>query len=440
MKAFTVRCPDCGAQLKAEKGLKECTYCGTSIMVDNGGASEAEEPLTAERPVHDSRAEDEGGPSAALVLMGSLFLLGVTVLGLALSSKGTPADPQVATRERSVERFNPLDTSKTEEAPTMDFEAHHPVLKTVDSDEVADILGYFERDEDQFYAAALSGTDGSLLWRSDAIPGLIGGAEPSVIVGTKVVFAATGSGDLTAYSLRDGGTLWTIRLAEVVDEIYELDEGTAQILLTDKQVVHVGLERGGLMAPPEGAAELGTPLPSMGSREHRGATRLERWTGSRTFGDVDASFLAIADDGSFQVSIGPRREGTPTPVLIRYEGVVEFGSRGELKELWRTPVAGVEPMKARVPMGFGDFLHADAGFVCAAYHSVDKPGLSPTRLAAFDLEDGRRFWDQLIPGEAVLTSVTVIESRIYVVTWKGLTVLDAKSGDTLFFIDELPLD
>ena len=124
---------------------------------------------------------------------------------------------------------------------TMAFEANYPILAVVDGDEVADILGYFEAEEDEYHVGALNGLDGSLLWRSDAIPGLVGGDEPHVSVGTKAVLAASNSGDLTAYSLRDGGTLWTIRLAEVVSEIHELDEGHAQVSLKDGPVSYTHL-------------------------------------------------------------------------------------------------------------------------------------------------------------------------------------------------------
>ena len=437
MKALTVRCPDCGAQLKAEKGLRECTYCGTSIMVDDGsrgvhGTTDAPQSSDAVR----GKAQDEPkGPSASLVLIVSLFLLGATALGLALSSGGAAND---SIAPKPTKRFQPA--APKVKAPTMEFEAHHPVIAAVDGDGIADILGYFEGPGDEFYVAALNGKDGSLLWRSDSVPGLIGGAEPRVIVGTDVVFAASSGGDLTAYSLRDGGTLWTLRLTEVVSEIYELDGTTAQVVLTDKQVLHVGLERGALSAAPESPAELGAPLPRMSGWQHRGIVRTERFSGSRTFGDVDAKLLVIADDGSFQVSMGTRREGTPTPVLIRYEGEVTIMSRGTHNELWRTPVAGVDPLKARQSMGLGAYMHADNKIVCAAYYTVDKVGMTPTRFAAFDLKDGRRYWDQPIPGEANFISLTVIDSRIYVVTWDGLTVLDAKSGETLFGVSELPLD
>jgi outer membrane protein assembly factor BamB len=254
------------------------------------------------------------------------------------------------------------------------------------------------------------------------------------------VFAATGTGELTAYSRRDGGTLWSVRLAEVVKQIFEVDEETVQVLLTDGQLVHLGLERGSVMAAPESSAEREDALPDANGRKSRSGVRVERFSGSRTFGDVDANLLAIAEDGSFQVAMGKRRKGTPTPMLIRYEGVVKFGSRGELEELWRTPVPGVEPMKARAPMALDAHLHASSAFVCAAYSTLDKIGVTPSRLAAFDIQDGRRLWDHPIPEGSQFISVTVSGVRIYLVTWSGLTVMDAASGDTLFAIDELPFE
>ncbi len=442
MKAFTVRCPDCGAQLKAEKGASECSYCGSSIMVEGSASrdSGAVPGQSEDRPTALPSREGATGPPATLILVVSLLLLGATVLGLVLSSSGNgpgPAMPKEGAADRQRQVARPSEAPPT---PVMEFEAHHPVLVPVDSDGVDDILGYFEGPDDTYFVAALHGVDGSLLWRSDAVPGIVGSEEPHVIVGSEVVFAATASGDLTAYSRRDGGTLWSVRLAEVVDQIFEVDPKTVRILLTDDQLVHVGLEKGSVMAAPEGATELQRALPDMNGQKSRSGVRIERFSGSRTFGDVDANLLAIAEDGSFQVSMGKRRKGTSTPILIRYEGVVEYGSRGKLKELWRTPVPGVEPMKARMPMAFDAYLHATSSIVCAAYHTTDKVGVAPSRLAAFDMQDGRRLWDHPLPEGAHFTSVTVDGPRIYLVAWTGLTVMEAESGDVLFVIDELPLD
>ncbi|QDV05074.1 Outer membrane protein assembly factor BamB [Planctomycetes bacterium Poly30] len=441
MKAFVMRCPDCGAQLKADKGLTECTYCGTSIMIDDG----KEAPADLAPPGAIPQVADASGPdiSPRLILTGSLVLLVVSIIGIANSLREEGAASRVERGRAPTSRPVALSGSSAPKAPTIRWGARKPVVQAIDEDEVLDLVTSFDGADSEVYVAALNGIDGSVLWRTEAVPGLSGGARARILVGKTAVFAAGPTGELTAFSLREGGTLWTIRLAEVVASIHPLEgveEPTVAVRLKDESHVRVSLARGGLQPGHPDEGEWPEALPSLSGVNENAGTKTVNVFGTRRMGELTIDHALVALDGSFQIGLGRRRKGSETPTLLRLDGVTgDPLDRTEWKEIWKTPIAGVDPLAARLPLGLSGFFHASHEYACAAYMGEGAIGMSPTRFSAFDMTDGRRLWDRELPERAMFTSVTVVGHRVYVVAGRQLMVLDVVSGELLFSVKELAL-
>ena len=441
MKAITVRCPDCGAQLKADRGLTECTYCGTSIMIEGSHALPA-----SPTPATDSAPAPPGASiSPAAIVLVCLAVLGIALLGFFSASEDYDPRADYVPAPPPSQRAAPSVKPEAPPVPMITWAANVPVVRDVNADEVDDVITFFEGTDDKYHASILSGVDMQRLWLSDSIPGIDEG-EPRIFLSRSAVLASGSVGNLTGYSVRDGGTLWTIRLAEVVIEVADVGENLAVVKLKDKSRVRLDLERGAILPAEASDEEIDSWILSTSDGDTRGGAFIQRAMGGsgqrpaphrRFFDDFRYEFTIWSGDVS--LCIGKRAKGTEVPMIVRFERLEDDGrQRPVFHELWRATVPGVEPLKARLPTGFSTFFHASEAYATVAYiHQGTSRGLTASRMAGFDMADGRRLWDQDIPKQANLTSLTVMGDRVYLVTWKGLTVLAGPTGETLFSIHRM---
>ena len=87
-------------------------------------------------------------------------------------------------------------------------------------------------------------------------------------------------------------------------------------------------------------------------------------------------------------------------------------------------------------MGLNAFHDADGETAVTLYHNEDV-GAHEYRVVGFDMKDGRRLWDEALPGTSPLASVTVAHGRAYVQTWEQLHVFDAREGQRLFGVSAI---
>lgn len=427
MKPTVMRCPDCGAQLPAGAGIIHCRFCDSAVHVGADSAASAPVPVTPRDPA-PFPAEAEPRPArgrSGLVLAVSLGLLALSALGLILDEAGAGGQAEFASSFAGAERLR--------------WDASRPLVGRVDGDEIDDVIGYVKDAANQRFVAAFSGVDGSLLWTSDAIPGL-DGKSPTVHLGEGIALATGAGGDVTAYDLRDGGTRWTLRLAEVSKLFAMPDAQTVLAQLGDGTGVRIGAERGSL----EPAGDSGAALAGLANTDYGAngsGTRIlaphaigENVPQRSAFEGLAWQHVIVAQGGGFQLAVCKHAPGSPTPFLVRY--AAEAGVEGE-RELWRAQVPGAEPLKARLPVGGTNYLHATGELAVVAYVGAEAQIPVATRLAVFDMGDGRRLWDEPIPGGARLQTIQLAGGRLYVMTTKGLAVMDGRTGAGVLSVGEL---
>ena len=456
MKAITIKCPDCGAKLKATPGVTECKYCGTSVHVGGEGTAEdAAAPPTApaRKPAVGPAVRPEVGsapqhppvsPSAVVFVVAMLLLL-ISLIGhhFSTSSRAEPGE----IRRGVLPASRPEAAASTPKAPTYAWESRVPFVRDFSGDGVDDVLGFVQGSDKGYRIAPFSGVDGTRMWMSDVIPGLEGGGHPGVHLGENVVLASGPAGEVTCYSSRDGGTLWTLKMADVVKRVGEIDSKTLVLELADKSLVRVDQNRGTIQPAEDGDTEAAAWLGTTGDSSKRLGNHLLRLSpfsevplpDRDAFEDVSWDFAAVDFDGKFAVVAGKRDSGTRIPMLVRYElGEAVEGSRKAppATELWRTVVAGVEPLKSRIPLGTPTFFHAGDSYCVAGYQRQDMRAGQISRFACFQMSDGARTFDLEIPDESIVHTISVVGDRVYLTTWKGLSVLDAASGSVLYTVTE----
>ena len=301
------------------------------------------------------------------------------------------------------------------------------------------MIGLSEDKSDDVRLMAIDGASGEKIWDSEPVTSADSAHDARAFLGGDTVYVAAPAGELLAFSTRDGGQLWNIRTSDNVEEIAghaAIGEETSVLArLADDSWQIVDAERGTILGTPKPEHVQGAiPLPSSHHPEERASRTTVRvvfadGVPSRSaFDGVQVEHALYSHDGTWSLALGKRAKGTPVPLLLRYESAPD--DKG-FEELWRANVPASNPLEARLPMGLDGYLDADAETAATLYRKEDV-GAHEYRAVAFDMRDGRRLWEERVPGTSPVSSVTLENGRLYVQTWEQLHVFDAREGKRLF--------
>lgn len=438
----TIKCPDCGARYDGDRDQATCAYCGTRLRFEGEPAPAA--PPGAASPgtsFPGARPTSAWAKAAIFVLLGLALLVflravrTVENLGTAL-----PNAPQFAPPSTSAPEILDGPPASTP-AKRIRWHGRTPLLALVDSDELLDVIGQTFGEEGELHLIAYSGLDGSELWRSGAVPDVDRSARSYVYLAGDTLVVTGPTGELAAFAVRDGGTRWSLRLAEVARRIAPAPAGSQGevLLLTEDGRAHgLDLERGALRDAGVEASEVMGYLPASEELAERQRIQIINPLTSQhlsryAFEGLHLKLACEARDDAFGVALAARTPGTAVPELVRYKSVDEDAHP---LQLWRTQVPGVKPLKARIPTGFHGYLDADANHAATVYRIDGKA--HEYRAVCCAMEDGRRLWDFKVPGTSPFDSITVRAGRVYVAVWSTLWILDAKSGEVQLQIGDSP--
>jgi outer membrane protein assembly factor BamB len=249
-----------------------------------------------------------------------------------------------------------------------------------------------------------------------------------------LLFAAS-SGDLRAYSVRDGRKRWSSSLPEKATGFCKAERpGDVRVRLADQRSTHVRLSDG-QASPPASQPAPPAHAPRGKEREVEACVRLvsdDGKTGDPSYELRSASSFDVAVEGMSvraelqraggpKIVLGTREKGTSVPMIA---AVFEDAGRN-----WKSDLAGTRPLDTGP---FAPELGAvTAGRAFTEYGYTDI--MKPHALVCFDL-GGHRQWETVLAGKDPISAIQATDQRVFVSQWGRLSVYDAANGKAVFSI------
>lgn len=431
MRAIAVTCPHCGATLRVDDALASvtCAYCGTSARVQ-----QRSRVLQVPRPPMPYPGPGAPVPVARQKVSRAVFLpvviaAGAMGAGLYFSSAA----------QRKVEQAVQAATSAGKER--MDWWAAAPVVADADGDGADDLIGLvrYVLDGDRAHLAAFSGKTGARIWQGPQVG--TGSALTQTVLAPAgdLVLMATQDGVLRAYDRRDGAARWELPMGEKVEAMCAGPApGEVAVRTADDAwsiVDAAGARRAGtklveLAASgskpndavarfraigPEGAPGVCLPIDNVGWQRPVGVLTIDHWSKLPAVPGMSVERLVRRPGGPI-VAVGGKQPGTSVPMLARVDGTTVR---------WTAEIPATEPLTA-------DAEDDEVGMSATAIYTVYSLA-NPTRprLAAFDLETGKRLWDVELRhgiGSLNVVGVMAIDDTVVVAAWSVVQAFDQATG------------
>lgn len=470
MKAISVRCPNCAAQMSVQGTVSTatCSYCGTTSRVQS-------RTRVFEVPRKLPRANDPNLARLPVAVQKHTrrWVLGL-VIGSFLFTGLIGAIPFfVANKVRSAVTSSGGGGSSS--APVLLYWSSNAAIPAdVDGDHVADAVGRvrYVGGADRIALAAYSGASGKKIWESEPLGsydetyrGTLGRA------GDRLLFVDD-RGQITGYSLDAGKPLWHATLGEKLESMCRA-EGRAYLLAADERWLALDLESGKVSdasAAPDGCV----PIATDAGDAHSGLERVLDWTSRDVVpipGAIDGMRIetkAELGDGRW-LGLGAKHPGTRVPMAAlfelkgyepppppdilsqpfasldkdgkrsyyraqrRHEAAVRKAAKAAKATLiWKAviPAGDVMAVTQGTPDHFAVATDADCVFV--AYEMQR----GPIHAVCLSLKNGERRWDLAMPKAFIdnLGGVTAAGKRGFVVILQRLHILDLAAGKRLFSI------
>lgn len=364
--AIRVRCPECGATLRAATEVVTCAYCGKESRVQR-------RTQLLQRPIDLPPLGPQQPRTVALQQRntGRWLAVGVilasTVIGLITYAGATHLDPALAPRAVDREEVDGF------------WATRYPLLADVDGDGSEDAIGLVRRmrSRDGLYLRAISGRTGKTLWETPSLGVYDQNDRTLLALAPGVIFAADTEYKprLAAYDARTGARRWAITPGEVVSDLCG-DRGGHVVLVTkDEAAATVALATGALTPLPRAPAC--ARLPNSEPRVVTLDTNNRHWG----FAPPGMQSDGIVGDPSSWILIGYKSPGTAIPMLA----VID--DREHVK--WTTVVASTDPMSSKWPLN--QLVAHDATLLATVYARKDDK--QPPVLVAFDRARGTRIFE-----------------------------------------------
>ena len=414
MKVIQVKCASCGAGLDVDESRETltCEYCGVKSRIQRRTGMFRKEELVAS----DAPLSVQGISTGAKLFLWSLVLLPLLIVGVTFF----------------LVRGGGGNSIPTSLGPRMQWEGvGRALFADVNADGVSDAIGRsrYVSGSDAIHLAALDGKTGSLLFESERLgtySETYGGKAS--IVGDVWLFGSP-QGEVSAYSLADGKRLWRVPVGEQIKSfcrgqpaqvgVLSLDEKLHLLNLADGTVAGVQAERGGTRRAKASDCD------ALEFDRYDGDTRLRRLHDfeTRVEGMNLGHVFQLGTDGPI-VAGGQKQPGSSIPM------VAGFSPDRSLR--FSTEVPGADRLRVRA--GHPDKLDFDAEHLAVIFWPSELN--VPARLAVFQMQDGRRLWETVLPSAMPVSAVQLSGDRVYVTTWGRMTAFAAADGKPLFSVGD----
>lgn len=430
MRLLQVRCPNCAATVSVAEGAAtaRCEYCGTTSTV--GRRTRFLERRIEPKP--PQRANQPPMP-VAVQRHSTNWVVWMTLVPLILVAG---AGALVAMRTGALGR-----------ASLSEFwGGGHPMVADINGDGVGDIIGLARNIQgaDSTRLIAYDGTSGDKLWSSQP-QGKFGDVQQgkTAISGGVVIHAAI-TGTAMGFDLGTGAVKWQgVSLGEKAERLCSAGEGQVFVDTADQRRITIATGDGAVVSEMERSRdERCQPLWSLIPNSQPGLT-ISRFPFRQAdhpdaLGETMRVDWSLRAKGGPAIALGSKKKGTNIPFIGGYWPSLgqDIDSKSlETRILWTSEVPAERPLDADT----GGPTHACIGDSVAyvGYETKD----DVVRVAAFEVETGKRVWDVATPkparGSLVLAGVAVHGERVYVSTWTNLHILDRTSGKVLLRIGTL---
>jgi len=297
-----------------------------------------------------------------------------------------------------------------------------PALVDVNDDGYRDAIGFSWDFDNDDAVTAVSGADGTVLW--------VHGAEEDwsthfdevfVTVPTAaLVVVVDRRGRATGIDAHDGTDRWTAALGARGLRACLLDDGQLALTTTGHTTYRIALVDGSLtrIRAPDGCQA----IPIVGENRSRLSHSMPGYDRERPEGglpwpreQVRGAWRSPEGDHYVVEVRLPDDYDRPVPHVAVLSG------EGALR--WVTPAAA-DPDAAQ---SWGIRHLTAQGETLFAVYDMTGRGDAPRRVAALDLQTGRRLWDAPLEGAGHFDSLLADERRVFVSHW-ALEVLDRQNG------------
>lgn len=403
-----VKCPECGATVRAQGDLVKCEYCGTDSRVQRRTqVFQRPIPLPPPRAQQPQRVAVETTGGKPLVWMMVAIFTMFTIGGIAFAMMiGGRTSSSRATAKRVEAKPPPAPPPIYRE-----WNSELPLLADVDGDGTEDVIGIvrYLSNRDEMHVAAQSGRDGHVIWETPSLGTYSDTyrAKQTIVDGV-VLWGSTSGQRLEAFDLKTGAARWHVAPSEALEKFCRANDRTI-VELADRKQFTLATATGALAA-------LAKPIKCSGLDSRQPDRSTELW---------NLHLEGMSIDESFQSPTGwvlstSKSPGTSIAMLAALDR--------KKKELWRVTVPARDPMTAkRTPfhtLGFDDDIIADT-----ILYGNDSP-----YLEVFDRATGARKLDVpiVIPkdnhGMVTSIAVTVAKSTIFVMIEGDLQAYDRTTG------------
>lgn len=372
MKAILVTCPHCGARLQVAGTVVDvrCEYCGSSSRIQKRTRvlERVLPPPPASPGVPVAIAVQRRSWVLPVVLSGMMFAVALPIALFARRAPtGAAQQPAVQTGSRPAQ---PPRAAKQSSWLGTDS----AILVDLDHDGTLDIIGRARLSRpDAVTIIALDGATGTPRWESASLGGYSDVyVHPLALAGDLVLFASM-TGDVRAFSSRDGTPRWTTKLEERTKAFCDAGDFVIAVGADDVER-SLGRADGSLGTKTTPAKGKGcTELPT--DKETQWGAFADRKLARNH--DLDFDRLRVGPGG--RVLSGTRAKGTKVPVLV----AIDDANR----QRWRVEVP-VDPLIAETDPPKPVVVGTEA--VCAAYKLTGDARL--IAATCFATTDGRRLW------------------------------------------------
>lgn len=443
-----LECPQCGARLQPQPNdpLVTCGYCGTRSQVQGRSPP----PQTPQMPHGQAPPQypvatyqTPKGMWLVVLLPVALMIIGAGV-SFVLSMKGSGAAMGAA--GGGVQNV------------LVDWKSSgHPMLVDANGDGTSDVIGWLMKNEISTetvtdHLAAFDGRDGSRLWMSPSL-GENASTQAIVAVAGDVVLVAD-KGVARALRLSDGQLRWKSQLGEQAERICGSEDGGAVLVrLRDERTVRLTLQDATIKPVEDEDPECVPVWSSESTPPSEAAVATGGVSITRFETNVEPEGMSVGrplhQPGSEQlVVLGHKDPGTRVPMAGAYAcGEVTRnetrmgGTAFECEQpelLWKSVVPATNPME--VDSGTPDIAALRDGVVYVGYEVDSMDDI--WRVAAFEVETGRRIWDERALVEPASTDherdlarIVPTDSGLFVDHgWGSAGMRDARTGEAKFAI------
>lgn len=389
VEALRVRCPECGATLKASGDVVKCEYCSTESRVQR-----RTEVLQrkVELPPPQAHYPTPIAVQKRKWTVKTVLPIAVPVIGPAiiLSAIFIWQDHQT--------QWLGKDT----------------IVMDVDGDGTSDAIGVVRWTlRDKMKIRAVSGKDGHVIWETASRGNYLDVYQDWMAWqgSTLMVVGKT----IDGYAMTTGAKLWSVKPPEAVSRLCA--SGSTELLITkDTLKYSIDLATGELAQVMEGTCP--SSGESQATYDHRMKFRSPR-SGDNVFSGMTTDELM--DQYTPPILCGVKKPGTAIPMLAAVDPSDQL--------LWQDQVTTHEAMDAKDAL-----FDANETVVAAVWKwrsSPHDPG-----LAAWDRKTGKRLWESHTNHggnfSASLQRIVVASNVIFVATNQDLQAFDPQTGARRF--------